>query len=47
MKNIIFLLFTNLLVLAGFSQPNSIDCYPTNWWAGMKNPNLQIMIHGK
>src|SRR6185503_9737477 len=19
-------------------------CYPTNWWIGMKNPNLQLMI---
>jgi glycosidase len=19
-------------------------CYPTNWWVGMKNPNLQLMI---
>src|SRR5689334_11283317 len=21
--------------------------YPTNWWVGMKNPKLQLMIHGK
>jgi glycosidase len=21
--------------------------YPTNWWVGMKNPALQIMIHGR
>ncbi|MGB8192975.1 MAG: glycoside hydrolase family 13 protein [Chitinophagaceae bacterium] len=20
--------------------------YPTHWWAGMKNPNLQLMVHG-
>lgn len=23
------------------------DCYPTNWWVGMKNPKVQLMIHGK
>ena len=21
------------------------NVYPTNWWVGMKNPNLQLMIH--
>lgn len=21
--------------------------YPTNWWVGMKNPNIQLMIHGE
>ena len=21
--------------------------YPTNWWVGMKNPELQLMIHQK
>lgn len=23
------------------------DCYPTNWWVGMKNPKVQVMLHGK
>lgn len=23
------------------------DCYPTHWWIGMKEPKVQIMIHGK
>lgn len=22
------------------------NIYPTNWWVGMKNPALQIMVHG-
>lgn len=26
-----------------FSQ--TLDCYPTNWWVGMNNPRLQIMVH--
>ncbi|RYY00135.1 MAG: alpha-amylase, partial [Gammaproteobacteria bacterium] len=21
--------------------------YPTHWWVNMKNPNLQLMLHGK
>jgi glycosidase len=25
---------------------NEIKVYPANWWAGMKNPRLQLMIHG-
>ena len=29
-----------------FAQKN-INVYPTNWWVDMKNPNLQLMIHGK
>ncbi|MGZ8517465.1 MAG: glycoside hydrolase family 13 protein [Chitinophagaceae bacterium] len=33
----LLLLFAEL-----FAQPN---LYPTNWWVGMKNPKLQLMIH--
>lgn len=22
-----------------------LECYPTNWWVGMKNPRLQVMLH--
>lgn len=29
-----------------FAQEN-IDIYPTNWWANMRNPNVQLMLHGK
>jgi glycosidase len=25
---------------------NQVDVYPTNWWVGMKNPKLQLMLHG-
>jgi neopullulanase len=24
---------------------NDLKVYPTNWWVGMKNPNLQLMVH--
>jgi glycosidase len=43
MKNLI------LFVLICLSMPviaQSIDVYPTNWWTGMKNQSLQLMIHG-
>jgi neopullulanase len=26
---------------------NDIKIYPSNWWIGMKNPHLQVLIHGK
>jgi glycosidase len=29
-----------------FAQ-NEIKVYPSNWWVGMKNPHLQVMIHEK
>ncbi len=28
-----------------FSLSQDITVYPTNWWVGMKNPKLQLMIH--
>jgi len=27
------------------SVAQNIEAYPTHWWVGMKNPNLQIMLH--
>jgi len=40
-----------LLFCASWSQaptppPAPPKVYPTNWWTGMKNPDLQVMIHG-
>jgi glycosidase len=29
------------------AQEGAIKLYPTNWWAGMKNPKLQLMLHGE
>ena len=43
MKNIQLLILLILGNCAAFSQ--AINCYPTHWWVGMKNPKLQIMIH--
>jgi glycosidase len=33
-----------MVVLA---QSKEVNAYPTHWWVGMKNPKLQIMLHGK
>jgi len=29
-----------------FAQSESYQCYPTNWWVGMKWNKVQVMIHG-
>ena len=41
-----------ILVLAVLLSVNAfaIDMYgvyPTNWWVGMKNPKLQLILHGE
>src|SRR5438105_12734478 len=46
MKRIIFLCAFITLTIISFCQ-NSIEVYPSNWWVGMKNPKLQLMLHGK
>lgn len=37
------LLLLGCLVL----KAQELSVYPTNWWVGMKNPALQLMVHGK
>jgi neopullulanase len=39
------LLFFFLVVIATTAQ--EIEVYPTHWWVGMKNVNLQLIVHGK
>ena len=46
MKNCIALFYGLLITIVSLAQ-QSTDVYPTHWWAGMKNPNLQLMIHSK
>jgi glycosidase len=42
MKKFLLVLYSLFLVLYSlFAQ----DVYPTHWWVGMKNQNLQLMIH--
>jgi neopullulanase len=47
MKRTIITVCLCILALTTFAQQSDIKCYPTNWWIGMKNPKLQIMMHGK
>lgn len=42
MKSIFICLAWILSVLAAHTQTR---IFPTNWWVGMKNPKLQLMIH--
>jgi len=40
-KLIVFVQILFLNFISVFSQ----DLYPTHWWTGMKNPNLQLIVH--
>lgn len=35
-----------LLATNSFAQTSIQHVEPLNWWVGMKNPNLQLMVHG-
>lgn len=51
MKKIIISLFAFCIFNFSFSQrtalSTSLEVYPTNWWVGMKNQKLQLMLHEK
>jgi glycosidase len=48
MKNPKFLIYTILLQFICAIVMSQIDrIEPPFWWAGMKNPELQLMVHGK
>lgn len=49
MRQPIFLILVSvqLFICCFFSQAQSIRVEPMNWWAGMKNPNLQLMVHAQ
>ncbi len=47
MKKNIGSLLIFLLAATGLWGQNGLEVYPTNWWVGMKNPKLQLMLHGK
>ena len=46
MKKIIILVSLAMLSMHAWSV-DMFGVYPTHWWVGMKQPKLQIMIHGK
>ncbi|HJW15526.1 MAG TPA: alpha-amylase family glycosyl hydrolase, partial [Flavisolibacter sp.] len=41
-STVVVLLFTSFLLHA-----QNIEVYPANWWVGMKEPRLQLMLHGE
>ena len=48
MRKITFiLLHLFFIVTNSYTQTTSYNCYPTNWWTGMKWNKVQIMIHGQ
>lgn len=47
MKRIITSLFAGIVALGSWAQIADIRVEPSNWWVGMKNPNVQLMLHGK
>ncbi len=44
MSRLFSLILIICIKLSGYAQ--NVDVYPTNWWVGMKNQNLQLMLHG-
>ena len=47
MKRLMLLLcLTNVISITAFSQTKEYACFPLNWWVGMKDPKLQLMLHG-
>ncbi|MGN6533636.1 MAG: alpha-amylase family glycosyl hydrolase, partial [Ginsengibacter sp.] len=46
MKKVIFFSLFIFFSANLFGQNNPYNCYPTNWWVGMKWNKVQIMIHG-
>ena len=36
-----------LLIAINVSAIDMLGVYPTHWWVGMKNPKLQLMLHGE
>jgi glycosidase len=42
MKKIVFILF---IVLAAKANAQYAKVYPSNWWTGMNNPKLQLLLH--
>jgi glycosidase len=40
-------LFLVFLFISSKILAQDISVYPTHWWTGMKNPSLQLIVHGK
>ncbi|WP_152266475.1 cyclomaltodextrinase N-terminal domain-containing protein [Agriterribacter humi] len=42
MKKIVFIFF---IVFAAKASAQYAKIYPSNWWTGMNNPKLQLLLH--
>lgn len=48
MKQFVFFIFIALFSTNSWTQNNKIShIQPISWWVGMKNPSLQLMVHGE
>lgn len=47
MKRIVFFLLFIFWCANIFAQNTSVNCYPTNWWTGMKWNKVQLLVHGE
>ncbi len=45
-KIFLVFIFNFLFLIVIFSQTEVYKCYPTHWWVSMKNPKIQVMLHG-
>lgn len=45
MKKLLLIFFLLPVSIFCFAQ-SEVKIYPTNWWTGMKDPNVQLMVHG-
>ncbi|MCU7551555.1 glycoside hydrolase family 13 protein [Chitinophagaceae bacterium LB-8] len=47
MRKLILLFFSYLVFVWANANEYKVDgIYPSNWWVGMKNPKVQLMVHG-
>lgn len=46
-KTILSIIFTCLLTSMFAQTPSVQRINPSNWWVGMKNPKLQLLVYGK
>ena len=47
MKKIPLLIICLLIISTAFPQVSIDHMEPPNWWTGMKDNSLQLMVHGK
>ena len=46
MKSVFLVLAFVVGSLISGAQQSNYQCYPTNWWVGMKMNKIQVMVHG-